>query len=363
MIGDAAHNQEVSERPPLRVKFMMKSAQGVESENLIRRFPKAIPVWNNCEFTFDYDAREYDWLVVYDDLPPIKGERFGLWEEPLTCPRENTLLVTTEPSTIKTYGRQFLAQFGQILTSQEPWAVPHTNTIFSQPALLWFYGRTGNRGSHDEMSKGEIPIKSNELSTVCSSKKQKHTLHNARYQFVQKIKKSLPELDIFGHGVNPIVDKADALDAYRYHLAIENHVCNHHWTEKLSDAFLGYCLPFYFGCPNVLDYFPKESMIFVDLYEPEAAVRIIRDAIQNGEYERRLPAIKEARRLVIERYGIFAEVSRIIQLQHSRQREGRLTTGATLMSRHAIRNRHPFNAIRFGLEKMYARSRHLIARS
>ncbi|MEZ6050382.1 MAG: hypothetical protein R3C02_03185 [Planctomycetaceae bacterium] len=42
---------------------------------------------------------------------------------------------------------------------------------------------------------------------------------------------------------------------YRYHVAVENHIAEHHWTEKLADAFLGATLPFYFGCPNASDYF------------------------------------------------------------------------------------------------------------
>ena len=42
----------------------------------------------------------------------------------------------------------------------------------------------------------------------------------------------LPELDIFGHGVNPMNDKAEALDPYRFHIAVENHVYDHHLTEK-----------------------------------------------------------------------------------------------------------------------------------
>ncbi len=341
---------------------MMKSAAGTETANLLRRFPGSTPVWNHCEFLFDYNERDYDWLVVYDDLPPVKGERFGLWVESLACPRDHTLLITSEPSTVKTYGRQFIAQFGQILSSQEPWAVPHPRLIRSQPGLIWFYGRTGPHGAYDRLAEGTIPRKTKDLSTVCSSKKQKHTLHNRRYRFVQEVKKQISDMDVFGHGINPIHDKAEALDDYRYHLAIENHSCAHHWTEKLSDTFLGCALPFYFGCPNVFDYFPEDSLIQIDIFDPSASIERIKQAIRDKEYEKRLPAIQEARRLVLEEYSLFAEISKIVKAQAAEKRTGR-PTGEKLMSRHAIRNKSPLNALKFGLEKCYVRTRNRLQKA
>ena len=74
---------------------------------------------NGLEFIFGPDARNYDWLVVYDDLPRF----IGMTEEPLACPPENTLLITSEPSGVKVYGRSFVRQFGHVLTSQEPIAL------------------------------------------------------------------------------------------------------------------------------------------------------------------------------------------------------------------------------------------------
>ncbi len=70
----------------------------------------ACPYGGNCEFVFDPSAHEYDWLVVYDDLPARRGERPALREEPLACPREYTMLVTVEPSSIKAYGNDYTAR-------------------------------------------------------------------------------------------------------------------------------------------------------------------------------------------------------------------------------------------------------------
>jgi hypothetical protein len=337
---------------PIQVKFLTKSKPNDEFRAWHGRFPGGIPLRGSCHFSFDRDERNYDWLVVYDDLPSVSGERFTLWEEALACPRAQTLLITTEPSTIKIYGKVFLRQFGHVLTSQEPWIVRHPGAIFSQTGLIWFYGGCGPKGSYDYISAHSPLDKSCDISTVCSSKQQKHTLHNARFEFTQKLKAVLPSLDIFGHGVRFIDDKADALDTYRYHVAIENHVCPHHWTEKLSDAFLGSCLPFYHGCPNAADYFPEESFIPINIHDfGESAERICK-AIRDREYEKRLPAILESRRLVLDTYSLFPLLSRLIAERHPALPPAADPPGQTILSRHALRRRHPGSAVSLGLEKL-----------
>jgi len=94
-------------------------------------------------------------------------------------------------------------------------------------------------------------------------------------------------MEIFGHGVNPINDKAETLDPYQYHLTVENHVYPHHLTEKLPDAFLGYTVPFYHWCPNAADYFPRGSFIPIDMTDFDSTVDIIRSTLANKEYNDR----------------------------------------------------------------------------
>ena len=145
-----------------------------------------------------------------------------------------------------------------------------------------------------------------------SSKRMGHTLHGKRFAFQKGLKQLLPELDIYGKDFRHVDKKAQCLDHCRYTVALENHVGPHHWTEKLSDSFLGYCLPFYFGCPNAGSYFPEESFIPIDIDDPQAAAETIRQAMDSGEYERRLPALVEARRRVIEEYNLANVVGDVI---------------------------------------------------
>ena len=191
----------------------------------------------------------------------------------INCPTEHTLFYTTEPSNITFYGAAFTSQFKWLITSQIEDALPHKNAIRQATGNHWFYEK-----KYDQLNGEPMPSKKKMISTVCSSKQMKHTLHEQRYHFTQQLKQELPNLEIFGHGVKPIQYKSEALDAYKFHLAIENYRGLHHWTEKLADAFLAGCCPIYYGCTNILDYFPEESLILIDINKPSDAISTIKKA-------------------------------------------------------------------------------------
>ena len=328
---------------PIIVKFVIARPRHYAPEGWSRQFPGGETVWGRCRFVFDADVRQYDWLVAYDDLPPDAdgGPRAG--RELLACPSEHTLLQTAEPSSIKSYGRRFVSQFGHVLTSQPAEALPHPRAIRQQPALVWFYGRGRDRHrSFDEIRDHPPLAKSQLVSTVASAKQQRHTLHRRRYLFTGELKTLLPELEVFGRGVREIEDKAAALDDFRYHVAVENFRGPHHWTEKLADCFLGCTLPFYYGCPNAADYFPEGSFIPIDIFNPREAARIIRQAIENGEFEKRLPLILEARRRVLYEYNTYAVLARLIEERHA---ETSGPTGGVLLNRHAMRAASPVHLL------------------
>lgn len=357
---DSANTE--TDKPPIRIKLLGKYKPGADGEGWFRNFPGGKPIWGNCHYTFDRNCREYDWLVVYDDLPSLAGERHTLWAEELACPPENTLLIITEPSTIKVYGSDYLHQFRWVLTSQEQWAVGnHPGSIHQQPGLVWFYADSDPRGCYDTIVSHVPLAKTKDISTVCSKKQQTHTLHNRRYNFIMALKNELPEMDVFGHGVRFITDKADALDPYRYHVAIENFYGPDHWTEKLADPFLGACMPIYYGCPNAEDYFPPESFIRIDMSDVGAAAETIRRAIKDRLYEKNLDAILESRRRVLENYGPIAQISRLVTERHSYSAAPSIPA-ATILSRRRIQRRCLTNTLRYGLEKFTTSMRHAIDR-
>jgi len=339
----------------IKVKILTKCKPDQDGVGWMGYFPEGEKLrWAGCEFTFDRYCRDYDWLVVYDDLPSVSGERATLWEEPLACAVNNTLLIVSEPSSVKTYGRAFTRQFHWVLSTQESWALAHPRVIRRQPGLTWFYTTDYSRGLIDRL-RGTAPInKTSFFSTVCSAKRHGHTLHRKRYDFVQGLKRVLPDLEVFGRGVRPIMDKREALDPFRYHLAIENHVSPHHWTEKLADAFLGACLPIYYGCAEIAQYFPEESFIALPaLSDPLALADIALAAERDRLWEKRLPFILEARRRVLDQYGPIAQMAELIMARHQLQSHPAtvVNSSAHIASRHSLRRRSCWSGMAFGLEK------------
>ena len=197
------------------------------------------------------------------------------------------------------------------------------------------FGKIG----YDDIKNNPPEVKSELISTVCSNKRRRgHTLHNARADFTDWLAKEMPDLTRYGKGVRYLDDKAEALDSFRYHVAIENDSVPGYFTEKLQDPFLGLALPFYYGCPNAADYFPEESFIPIDIFDFEGSLKIIRQAIKSNEYEKRLPYIREARRRVLDEINIFALLSREIEKRHNPDLQS--VPGNKIFSRRAMRNKN-----------------------
>jgi hypothetical protein len=358
-LGDPNVSLDKWGTPTTRVKFMHRGLEkGRSAEGFLRQFPGLFPQWGNCIFDFDLESTDYDWLVVYQDLPP-SGNYFT--EEKLQCPKEKTLLITQEPSSITVFSKDYINQFGAVLTFQEPWAMRHPNVIYHHPGLLWHYGLPFDGGpfiTWDQMERMEPPAKTKLLSTVCSQRTGNVTLHSTRVDFTWRLKDDVPELDIYGHGVNPMNDKAEALDSYKFHIVVENHVYDHHVTEKLPDAFLGYTLPFYHGAPNTEEYFPKESFIPIDINDYKRSREIIRFHLGNNEYEDRLPFIIEARRRVLEEQNLFGIIASKIAEQDAKRT--RATMGKVIRNRSTMRIKNPLAGLRSLGEKVAIKAYHRV---
>lgn len=329
----------------IRVKLVSKNPIEVFQ---VSTLPQLYP---QVEFVLDAEAREYDWLVVYDDLPRRGDERLPLRVEEVACGRARTALITYEPSSIKYFGRDYTDQFGMVLTSQDAAALPHTNRRDMPPVGRWFYGGVDEMRAHPS-----VPDKPDLLSVFGSKKQQKHSLHLRRFEFLNTLMHELGDIiSVYGSGYQRVEHKAEGMDSFKYHIAVENHIGAHHWTEKLSDAFLGYCLPFYAGCPNAAAYFPEDAFIPIDIRDTASACATIRAAIADNAFEKRLPAIIEARRRVIEDYNLGNMIAKHVIDQEERLDE--VSVGAAqIYSRHALMRSSLWVFLRYALGKIRSRS-------
>lgn len=226
---------------------------------------------------------------------------------------------------------------------------------------MWHYGlpfESNNFLNWNQIAAKQPTVKTNLISTVCSQRMGNVTLHSTRVKFTARLKDDIPDLDIFGHGVKPMDDKAEALDSYQFHIAVENHVYKHHITEKLPDAFLGFTVPFYHGAPNASDYFPQESYIPIDINDYDRSRQIIQHHLNNNEYTDRLPYIIEARKRVVEEQNLFSILNSEIK-----ERDKKITTmtlNKVIRNRGTMRIKNPAAAIRNVTEKALIKTYHRV---
>jgi len=266
-----------------------------------RQTPNQQGIWEGIQFTTD-PVRECDFLIMLNNRMKTDVE--------VKCPKENIWALMQEP-----YVRGFNdwmveghEYFSRVYTHHLPTNDP--KYIVSHPAIPWHVNKT-----FDQLVSSDIPPKSKAISWIVGNATDLPG-HIKRLSFLKFIQKdgSL-DIDLFGRAVRYIEDKWEGLTPYRYSLAIENSSSPDYWTEKLADCFLSWTVPVYYGCTNLEKYFPKESFIRIDIDQPEITLDSIKSLIREDDWEKRLPSLEEARKLVLYKYQLFPHLARLIQSQ------------------------------------------------
>lgn len=289
--------------------YKIKLSIAADNEGCGRQLPCGILEWKGYRFIINRPVEEADFWVVYS-----KGKRET---ESCRVAPENTMFITGEPDSVYHYAPGYVKQFAKVLSCQVN--LKHKNLINMQPAQPWHIGKESKRdrttGKEDckiteythtyDTLKVSNPDKTKLISVITSNKAFTKG-HRERIDFVMKLKEHYGDMmDLYGWGFNDFANKWDVIAPYKYHIAIENCSTPHYWTEKLADTYLGNAFPFYYGCPNVDDYFDKEAYRFIDIHDHEAAIKCIDEAIKNNLYEKNQQYILGAKNLILDKYNLF----------------------------------------------------------
>lgn len=237
-------------------------------------------------------------------------------EETCHVAPSNTIVLATEPQSVLIYPQSYLRQFGMVCTCQENTNHPH---VHLGPAILpWFVGyqkspdgKLEYTADYDSLKSLSTPNKQKLLSVITSNKAFTRG-HLERIRFVERLKAHYGDkIDVFGRGFNEFADKWDVLAPYKYHIAIENSSQRYYWTEKISDCYLTNTFPFYFGCTNLEDYFPKGSFLRIDIKNFAQTIDTIDAAIATSTFEHSLDLINECRLKVLNEFNMFEYVARL----------------------------------------------------
>ncbi len=267
--------------------------------DLRRQTPGGSGRWGDIDFTLEsVDACDY--VVVLNGVKTKVTVR---------CPSEHVWAVIQEPAVRCHLAlHKGLPAFHRIYTSDP--RLTGARYVHSQPALPWFVNQ-----SFDQLLTCPPPEKNRDLAWVTSDNRALPG-HRKRMEFLANMQKHV-EFDLFGRGFHFLEDKWDGVAPYRYSLAIENHSGPDYWTEKLSDCFLAWSMPIYYGCTNIETYFPPESMVRIDITRPDV-VDQIRQAISSDLWRKRQDAIAEARQLILNKYQLFPFLAREIRAQQAK---------------------------------------------
>lgn len=276
--------------------------------NIFQQTPLNDGVWGDLRFT-EEAVEECDLLIV------LNASHTDL---ALRCPAGARWLFSQEsPIELYRYYLKAAPYFDKYFCFWDPVEAP--NIVNTQTALSWHIKKT-----YDELVRlsleDALEAKRTAVSWVTSDATQKEG-HRLRMDFKDFLQQHFA-FDLFGRGFTPIDDKFDGIFPYKYSIAIENYSCDDYWTEKISDCFLSWTMPIYYGAKNILDYFPRESMLLIDPKEPERSLQNIREAMTAGYYEAHLDYIKEARELVLNKYQFFPWVKCLLdqsQIDFSRK--------------------------------------------
>lgn len=283
----------------MEMKTILLVTNGDHYPGFFRQSPGGKGIWQNIQITENQND-EYDVLVVLTaPEKPIEAK----------VKKEYCWLIMQEPPVRWfRWHRKAYSHFGRVYSFWKNDSCD--NQYDGQPALPWLINKT-----YDELvslTTNECKNKLNEVSWVTSSAKT-HKGHKKRMRFKDQLLKKQFSFTLFGRGFNPIEDKFDGIFPYKYSVAIENTSCKNYWTEKISDCYLSWTMPIYFGCTNILDYFPEKSMILIDLNDINESINKMRHAIMNNSWDKNIDAIDEARKLILNEYQLFPKISKMVE--------------------------------------------------
>lgn len=142
------------------------------------------------------------------------------------------------------------------------------------------------------------PSEKSELVSVIASKLAILPGHKNRDFAVSGWLEKFPEYlpHAYGRGRKQIDHKEEGLAPYLYSIAIENDVSQRYFTEKILDCFEQETVPLYYGAPDILDFFPKESIIKIETLDPAGIAMAVERCSAEDWAVRRL-ALLEAKAL------------------------------------------------------------------
>ena len=267
-------------------------------EDYIRQTPKCEGIWNNISVTLD--VNDADYLIIQDNCDSNLFYKFER-DKRLYFSRE-----ALDSQSINRYTNDIVKRF----------------SYWDETGLLWtkwWYPNKSSGGinkTYDELINEKQINKTKYLSCIQSDKNHQWG-HRLRHNFLRDYSMMADYLDLYGsirYSNKKLLDnnKCSGLDDYRYTLAFDNqNTIKNFFGTQFTDAILRWTVPIYWGGADLEKYFPEGSFIKLDIENDNEIERITR-LIEKDDYNNRLGALKEARKLILNKYNMWPIIEKVI---------------------------------------------------
>lgn len=236
---------------------------------------------------------------------------------------KNWMLHIEPPGYIKKLGldqSHITEKFGRVYTCAPHLYEQGGKYIASPPYVHWHLAINSYTNRKENflydydflVASRQVPEKEFSLAAI-NSKMNNLPGHQLRAKFVSAICDAGIDMQLYGADTwsrykqykgSAMLGKWPVFSNAKYALAIENEVSDYYWTEKFTDAILCYSMPIYYGSPKIGSYFPKGSYIAIDINRNDA-IDHLKEILKSDYFEKNLPALLEARELILTRYNMF----------------------------------------------------------
>lgn len=277
------------------MKYLIRIERNYDYPDFFRQTPNNDGKWGQVQITYD-SLSECDMIIVFNQYPEnqfnVKVRKGG------------RILIVQEPAYYKNrYYVEKSWEYDKVISHFNP-----KNNIRIPAMLPWMVDR-----DYTYLKSFDInSIERSENVVWITSTGNQNPGHQPRLDFLGKLQSLKEGFSLFGRGINPINDKFDELVKTKYSIAIENYSNSDYFTEKVIDSFLSGSFPFYYGCTNLEDYFPKNSFQYIDIHDHERSLALIEETIKNKSWEKNVKYINEARRLILDEYQFFPAINKLL---------------------------------------------------
>jgi hypothetical protein len=262
--------------------------------------PNNLGVWENIQATTNLEEAEY--LIIQDE-----------------CSDKN-VLEKFEPKKRLYFNREALSTH---LKNAYPSTEFNRFSFWDGSGYLptrWWYGKNWSSGGinqdYDQLSKLEIPQKTKKMSCILSNKEMNEG-HRLRKEFTKKFLEKY-HFDLYGsvsfsNAKLENNDKFQTLKDYKYCLGFDNQdFIKDFFGTPFTDSLLSWTVPIFWCGQELTKYFPEGSFIQFDLRKGDSEIERLIDIIENDDFEKRIPLLKEARENVLNKYNFWPTIKNVI---------------------------------------------------